>query len=118
MHMLEQLIKDVWDELGPGYSESIYHNALEVQLRENGIGYETERIIPVSFHGHVIGNLRADLILNDTIVELKSVRALTEPNRTQIQLYMKLLEKDGVLVNFGPDKFQIEHFTLSKCIPT
>jgi len=108
------LIKQVWAELGPGYTESIYHNALEVTLRLNGIQYETERIIPVTYKGHVIGNLRADIILNDCIIELKSVRALTEPNRDQIRNYMKLLNvSKGILVNFGPH-LEIEEIMLSE----
>ena len=116
---VEPLVRSVWDELGPGYTESIYHNALEVLLRRQGISYETERIIPVCFQNHVVGNLRADIILQDSIIELKSVKSLTEPNRTQIKLYMKLLGcRSGVLVNFGSDQLQIEHFTLSECIPT
>jgi len=106
------LIKEVWSELGPGYSESIYHNALEVSMRLASIQYETERIIPVKYKGHVIGNLRADIILADTIVELKSVRSLTEPNRDQIRTYMKILGyTHGILVNFGSE-LQIEEIML------
>jgi GxxExxY protein len=117
--MLEVLVRAVWEELGPGYTESIYHNALEVLLRRNGVSYETERIIPVCFQNHVVGNLRADIILQDCIIELKSVKSLTEPNRTQIKLYMKLLKVErGILVNFGSDQFQIEEFRLSECTPT
>jgi len=113
MNIMIDLIKQVWDELGPGYSEAIYHNALEVVLRLNNIQYETERIIPVKFKGHVIGNLRADIILNDCVIELKSVRSLTEPNRDQIRNYMKILgHTKGYLVNFGPE-FQMEEITLS-----
>jgi GxxExxY protein len=113
------LIRSVWEELGPGYTESIYHNALEVLLRREGVPYETERIIPVSFQNHVVGNLRADIILRDCIIELKSVKSLTEPNRTQIRLYMKLLNyQNGILVNFGSDQLQIEEFKLSECTPT
>jgi len=108
------LIKEVWSELGPGYSESIYHNALEVSLRLAGIQYETERIIPVKYKGHVIGNLRADIILEAMIVELKSVRSLTEPNRDQIRTYMKILGyTHGILVNFGSE-LQIEEIRLSE----
>jgi GxxExxY protein len=50
--------------LGPGYSERVYHNAMEVVLRKNGVPYETERIVPIVFEGHTIGNLRADIIIN------------------------------------------------------
>jgi GxxExxY protein len=109
---MESIIKEVWTELGPGHSESIYHNALEVNLRQNGIQYETERIIPVMFKGHVIGNMRADIILSDRVLELKSIVSLSEKDRTQIKNYMKLLGlKLGILVNFGP-KLQIENISL------
>ena len=115
--MLE-LVHSVWDELGPGYTESIYHNALEVLLRREGVPYETERIIPVVFQNHVVGNLRADIILRDCVIEWKSVKSLTEPNRIQIKLYMKLLQcGKGLLVNFGSDQLQVEEFTLSECTP-
>jgi GxxExxY protein len=116
---VESLVRSVWEELGPGYTESIYHNAIEVLLRKNGIAYETERIIPVCFQNHVVGNLRADIILQDGIIELKSVRSLTEPNRTQIRLYMNLLKVEkGFLINFGSDQFQFEEFRLSEYTPT
>ena len=62
--MIEELCNRVFEELGPGYSERVYHNALEVLLRQRGIPYETERIIPIVFQGHTIGNLRGDLIVN------------------------------------------------------
>lgn len=105
-------MNQVWEELGPGYSEAIYHNALEVLLRLNGIQYETERIIPVEFRGHVIGNLRADIILSDCIIELKSVRSLSDANRDQIRTYMRILgHSHGYLVNFGPE-LQIEEVML------
>jgi GxxExxY protein len=106
MMTIRQLVAKVYRTLGPGYTESIYHNALEVLLRKNHINYETERIIPIVFEDHVIGNLRADLIVEGSvIVELKSTRTLTDANRTQIQTYMHLLGiTDGLLVNFGSER--------------
>jgi len=109
---MQKLAEQVWEELGPGYTESIYHNALEVLLRERNIQYETERIIPVTFHNHVVGNLRADLIVEGTIiVELKSVKNLTEAYRQQLRNYMKLLNySHGFLINFGGTELDIEKF--------
>lgn len=109
---MEDIIRQVYTELGPGYSESVYHAALEVALRQNGIQYETERIIPVYFRGHVVGNLRADIVIQDPqmVLELKSVRNLTEANRTQIRSYLKLLQvHHGLLINFG-DELCMERF--------
>jgi GxxExxY protein len=101
--MIEGLCISIYQTLGSGYSERIYHNALEVLLRKQFIPYETERIIPIKFDGHVIGNLRADLIIdNNLIVEIKAVKSpFTSTMKTQIENYCKLtgIEK-GVLVNF------------------
>ena len=60
--MIHEYVAEIYTILGPGFSERVYHNAIEVLLRENGISYETERIIPITFKGHTIGNLRADII--------------------------------------------------------
>lgn len=102
---MEVVAQNIWDELGPGYSERVYHNAFEVALRKRNIPYETERILPIFYEGHNIGNLRSDLIVDRTlIVELKSTSRLTDQFRNQIRNYMKLTGiNEGLLVNF-PDK--------------
>ena len=101
--LIRKFANEIYSELGTGYSERVYHNAFEVLLRKNGINYETERIIPINFMGHTIGNLRADLIIdNDTIVELKSVKNIGASMTTQVNNYMKLTGlKKGILINFG-----------------
>ena len=100
--MIRDLCNQVYQTLGPGYSERIYHNALEVLLRKNNIPYETERIIPVVFEGHTIGNLRGDLIVDGkTIVELKAIKTLTNNNNIQALNYIKLTGiPHALLVNF------------------
>ena len=101
---IENIAKEVYTELGPGYSERIYHNAIEVLLRSKGIQYESERIIPIRFRGHVIGNVRADIIINDEIVlELKAIKTLGDGPELQIQNYLNLTGlKIGYLLNFPP----------------
>ena len=90
--MVKDYVETVYKNLGPGYSESVYHKALEVLLRQNDIPYETERIVPIEFMGHNVGNLRADLILNSEIVlELKAVKNMTDVMVTQAQNYLKLV---------------------------
>jgi GxxExxY protein len=102
---MELIAQHIWDDLGPGYSERVYHNAFEVALRQRGLDYETERILPISYEGHNIGNLRSDLIIEgNLIVELKSTGRLTDQFRNQIRNYMKLTGIfEGMLINF-PDK--------------
>jgi len=103
MNDIKNIAHRVYLKLGYGYSESVYHNAMEVELRAHGIPYETERIIPIEYEGHVIGNLRADLIIDKKmIVELKSTRNLNDAARVQAQQYMKLLGlPEAILINFG-----------------
>jgi len=73
------LASKVYMQLGPGYSERVYHNAMEVLLRKDGFQYESERIIPIPFEGHVIGNLRADIIVNnESILEFKTIKTLND----------------------------------------
>ena len=95
-------MKEVYEELGPGYSERVYHNAVEVLLREKRIPYESERHILVRFRGHVVGQLRADIIINDEIVlELKAIKTLTDGMELQAQKYLDLTGlKTAYLVNF------------------
>jgi hypothetical protein len=99
---IESVAGSIYDALGPGYSECVYHRAFEVSLRKLGIPYETERIVPITFDEHVIGNLRIDLIVDGTIiVELKAISKLNEAAKIQAKNYLKLtgLQK-AILVNF------------------
>lgn len=102
---LRTIANDVWRALGPGFSESVYHCAFEVALRERQIPYETERIVPVYYQGQNVGHVRADLIIDRrAVVELKSVSRLNETYRIQTRNYLTLLGlSQGYLINF-PDK--------------
>lgn len=99
---LKNISKKIFEKLGPGYSERVYHNAFEVELRLAGIHYETEKILPVIYEGHTVGNLRADLIVaGTTIVELKSAPKLKDDFRNQVRNYARLTGlSSGYLINF------------------
>jgi len=101
---IEAFAQDIYSQLGPGYSERVYHNAMEVLLRENGIQYESERIITIPFKGHVIGNLRADIIINnETVIEFKTIRTLNDAAELQGRNYLRLTGlKTAYLVNYPP----------------
>ena len=103
--VLYKIAGDIWNSLGPGYSESVYHRAFEVALRDYDIPYETERIVPVFYRGQNVGHVRADLIIDHKfVIELKSVSRLNETYRIQTRKYLDLLGlKYGYLINF-PDK--------------
>jgi GxxExxY protein len=90
---------------------------MEVGLRKLSIPYQTERIVPIMFDEHAIGNIRADLIVDSRIiVELKSVKTLKDEHRVQTRMYMKLLGlSEAVLINFpnsGSD-LEVEDLTSS-----
>jgi GxxExxY protein len=91
---------------------------MEVGLRKINIPYQTERIVPIMFDEHAIGNIRADLIVDSRIIiELKSVKTLKDEHRVQTRMYMKLLDlHEAVLINFpnsGGD-LEVEDLTFSK----
>lgn len=107
---MEELVRSIsehiYKKLGSGYSERVYHNAFEVMLREKNIPYESERIVAITFEGHVIGNMRADLILDGkVVVELKSVRTTNSVMLEQLENYLNLTGLvEGYLVNFPTPK--------------
>ena len=116
--MIRDYAEHVYKILGPGFSEKIYNNAMEVVLRKNGVHYETERIVPIVFENHTIGNLRADLILNNkTVLELKSVKTVNDVMVTQAQNYLKLTGiPEAYLINFPPTlntELEIRYVTLN-----
>jgi GxxExxY protein len=64
----------VHGELGPGFNEAIYHNALKVAFDQNELRYQTEKSYNVSFQGKHVGKLRLDLIVEDKVViEVKAI---------------------------------------------
>ena len=104
------IAEDVWTQLGPGFSERIYHNALEVGLRKRGIDYQSEVIIPVEYMGHNIGNVRADLIVDGVIVELKSIAQIKACSELQATMYCKLLGvHDYIVLNFPPSPGELQY---------
>ena len=56
---------NIMDELGTGFNEVVYQNALKVDLRKLGINYEYEVVIPIIYKNHNVGYGRADIIIKD-----------------------------------------------------
>jgi GxxExxY protein len=104
MYDIESLANVIYEQLGPGYSERVYHNAMEIVLREMGIAYESERVVPIPFRGHVIGNLRADIIIDKKVVlEFKAIKSLNESAVIQAQNYLRLMGLEtAYLINYPP----------------
>ena len=93
---------DIYNSLGSGYNEVIYHRAFEVALRISGIQYESEVITPVFYKGACVGHGRVDLKLNNLIIELKAINVLNNDALIQIKNYMiQHSINNGLIVNFG-----------------
>ena len=92
--------------LGPGLLESIYEEALAIELELRGIPFQRQVEIDVHYKGHTIKGQRLDLLIGgQVVVELKSVAQLPEVAMAQVLSYLKASgSKRGLLLNFGASK--------------
>lgn len=89
--------------MGFGFSEKVYEVALEILLLELGMNVARQKDINVYYHGKIVGEYKADLIVNDVVLlELKSVDKLIDAHDAQLLNYLKATEIEvGLLLNFG-----------------
>jgi len=94
---------ETYNELGDGFLESVYENALYIVLTGYGLRVEKQKNISVFFRGKEIGDFKADLIVNEKIIiELKAVRTLASAHEAQLINYLKATNIEvGLLLNFG-----------------
>ncbi len=94
---------EVYNELGHGFLESVYVNAFALALRNAGLAVEMEKPIQVWFRGTLIGEFRADMVVEgQVIVEIKAMRALEAAHEAQLLNYLRATEIEvGLLFNFG-----------------
>ena len=101
----------VHNELGNGFLERVYQDALEYEFRERGIPYEREKEIQIMYKGKPLGEpYRADFVCYDKIiVELKALSELDGAHRAQVINYLKATKmKLGLLINFGETSAKVE----------
>jgi len=100
----------VHSELGPGFNEKTYHNALKLSLEKEGLTYETEKQYKILYQNKQIGILRLDLVVQGAvIVEVKAIIGyVPKVFETQILSYLKVTGYCvGLLINFGNKSCQI-----------
>ena len=94
----------VYNNLGHGFLESVYQEALEIEFQRNGIPYEREKEIKIIYDGiELKQTYKADFVCHDKIiVELKAVSALDDAHNAQVYNYLHATGyKLGILLNFG-----------------
>jgi GxxExxY protein len=93
----------VYNALGYGFLESVYQNAMIIELTKQGLNLKSQFPIPVYYDNQEVGQFFADLLVEDcVIVELKAVRSLTDEHHAQLINYLNATRMEvGLLLNFG-----------------
>ena len=111
--LTEQIIGcaiEVHKKLGPGFLESIYENAVVLELRKRKFQVEQQREVIVKYDGVEIGRHRLDLIVADTIVvELKALKNIEDIHFAVVRSYLKAFGKEhGLLINFSKPVLEVK----------
>ena len=95
---------EVYNELGCGFLETVYREAMRLALKQADLHAVSEVPIQVRFRGELVGIFRADLIVNDTVlIELKACEALAREHESQTLNYLRATNIEvALLMNFGP----------------
>jgi len=90
-------------ELGQGFAEEVYKNALGAELAESGIAYASAGAVAVKYHDKIVGQFVADMVVDDkVIVEIVAVNAITPAHEAQLVNCLRAADiKLGLLLNFG-----------------
>ncbi|MFV7233943.1 GxxExxY protein [Flavobacterium sp. ZB4R12] len=94
---------EVYNELGYGFLEKVYQNAMYFELKSQGFKVEAQKQIKVYYKSQLVGEYFADLIIEDSItVELKACECLMDEHKAQLLNYLKATKVEiGILLNFG-----------------
>jgi len=95
---------EVYNELGPGFLEAVYHEALEIEFKEKDISFESQKPLSIKYKSQQLQKLYvADfLVYGKIIVELKALDRLSGTEEAQVLNYLKATsQRVGVLLNFG-----------------
>lgn len=105
LQLVQTKLKDVYTGLGKGYPECVYQKAFGVELQASQIPYDLEVTMSIPYKGHVVGQVRADIILRGetpVVIETKATaNALKGEEVWQLSRYLKIQDISlGCLVNF------------------
>jgi GxxExxY protein len=94
---------EVHKELGPGFLESVYENALVLELKKRSLGHEQQLEVPIRYHGMPVGTHVLDLfVAGRIVVELKSIKSLEDVHFAIVRSYLRAVgQEHGLLLNFS-----------------
>ncbi len=109
-YQIVEAFYEVYNTLGPGFEEAIYHKALAIEFTLRKIPFVTNKKLSIRYKGENAGIYEPDFIIDDKIlVEIKAVSELPEVYEKQLYYYLKGTEyKLGYLVNFGAGKLEVK----------
>lgn len=103
----------VYNTLGHGFVESVYHNAMVLELIAGGFEVESEKPISVYYYSRLVGTFAADIVVNGKVLlELKSKERIVAAHEAQLVNYLRATEIEiGLLFNFGKSpEFKRKYF--------
>jgi len=107
-------IFEVNRELGPGFLEKVYENALMILLEREGIPSKQQAPADVYFQDRIVGQYFADILVdNKMILELKTVDAIGNVHKAQILNYLRATGlKLGLILNFAKPRLEYKRLVL------
>ncbi len=105
---------EVQKQLGVGFLESVYEEALKIELQSNQIPFESQKKYPVLYKDNIIKDFYCDLVIdNKIIIELKAINNIGNIERAQVLNYLKVTGlKLGIILNFGETSLKYERIVL------
>jgi GxxExxY protein len=100
----------VHKELGPGFLEAMYEEALAIELAAAGINFERQKLLPVFYREHVMGEHRLDFLVEQKVIlELKATSALEDIHFVTVRSYLKAANlDDALLLNFATTRLTVK----------
>lgn len=120
---IQTIARSIMSEMGAGYPEGIYRNALYKELIQLDPKTVMEQSVPIIFRGQYLGMCRADIVTTDFVIELKAIKTILPCVGHQIKKYLKhlaevepLSTRVGLVINFNQQTETVD-FLLFQCSP-
>jgi GxxExxY protein len=97
-------------ELGPGFLEAMYEEALAIEFSEAGISFERQKLLPIFYREHLIGEHRLDFLIEQKVIlELKAIAAFENIHFAIVRSYLKACGlNDGLILNFATPRLTVK----------